>query len=507
MSFEPCIWFRTRVSLAILPVLLLFGPAGEARCDAIRGEGDFEFYVDISSMPADARGTIQLIQLAVPTKELRYVQKAGTYGAEVRFSVVLRSGKGIVHQKTFQVKDTRNALPKVKDLSAFLYAVDSCYVDPGSYRLTVKVEDLQRRKKTLLGILHRTYFYSEVKNADVDVEAFPAGVLVLADPILVWGFDRAGRFIPNPMQLYGLRKDTLSLYVQAALPERLTVDSMTVHLALNKETGEVMVDELFKVPVSGNRSAFTRNIDLATYTAGAYRVTVEARAGNGPYASAGKDFNVAWELVNWQKPVRDILVEARILLRDKDLEAFKQMSLGEQEAFMKGFWRKLDPTPQTAVNEVYQKFTARVKYADSHFGSFERGALTDRGVTYIRLGPPDEIIHQPLPGNREDLYEGIDKVLTEYKIIADGIMSNKEFKDRRPLIISPEKQRATRGLVGDDVGSFEIWNYNFKGDPILPDDQGMTLKQGLRLMFLDKDGIGAYRLVGSSEEMSTGEAE
>jgi len=61
--------------------------------------------------------------------------------------------------------------------------------------------------------------------------------------------------------------------------------------------------------------------------------------------------------------------------------------------------------------------------------------------------------------------------------------------------------------VGDDVGSFEIWNYNFKGDPILPDDKGMTLKQGLRLLFLDKDGIGAYRLVGSSEEMSTGEAE
>jgi len=88
-------------------------------------------------------------------------------------------------------------MPKVKDLSAFLYAVDSCYVDPGSYRLTVQVEDLQRRKKTLLGLLHRTYLSSSVKNADVDVEAFPAGVLVLADPILVWGFDRAGRFIPT----------------------------------------------------------------------------------------------------------------------------------------------------------------------------------------------------------------------------------------------------------------------------------------------------------------------
>jgi GWxTD domain-containing protein len=505
--FEPCIWFRVRALIAILPALLLFGPAGEARCDAIRGEGDFEFYVDISSLPAGARGTIQLIQLAVPTRDLRYVQKAGTYGAEVRFSVVLRSGKGIVHQKTFQIKDTRDAMPKVKDLSAFLYAIDSCYADPGSYRLTVKVEDLQRRKKTLLGILHGTYLCSMVSDAEIDVEAFPAGVLVLADPILVWGFDRAGRFIPNPMQLYGLRKDTLSLYVQAALPERSTADSMTVHLALNKETGEVMADELFKVPVSGHRSAFTRNIDLTTYTAGAYHVTVEARTGNEPYASTGKDFNVAWELMNWQKPVRDVLVEARILFRDKEFEAFEQMSIGEQEAFLKAFWRKLDPTPQTAVNEVYQKFTARVKYADSHFGSFERGALTDRGVTYIRLGPPDEIIHQPLPGNRDDLYEGIDKVMTEYKIIADGIMSDKVVKDLRPVIISPEKQRATRGLVGDDVGAFEIWNYNFKGDPILPDDRGMTMRQGLRFLFLDKDGFGAYRLAGSSEEMSTGEPE
>jgi len=507
VSFEPCIWFRTRVLMTILPVLLLVGPAGQARCDAIRGEGDFEFYVDISSLPAGKLGTIQLIQLAVPTKELRYVQKAGTYGAEVRCSVVLRSGKSVVHQKSFQIKDTRDAMPKVKDLSAFLYAIDSCYVEPGSYRLTVKVEDLQRKKKTLLGILRGTFLSSIVRDADVNVEAFPTGVLVLADPILLWGFDRSGGYIPNPMQIYGLRKDTLSLYVQASLPEPVTVDSMTVHLTLNKETGEVVGEELFKVPVIGDRSAFTRNIDLTTYTAGAYHVTVEARAGSGPSASTGKDFNVAWELVNWQKPMRDILVEARILFHDKEFEAFRQMSLGEQETFLKDFWRKLDPTPQTAVNEVYQRFNARVKYADSHFGSFERGALTDRGVTYIRLGPPDEVIHEPLPANREDLYEGIEKVMTEYKMIADGIMSDKVYKDKRPLIISPEKQRATRGLVGDDVGSFEIWNYNFKGDPILPDDQGMTLKQGLRLLFLDKDGIGAFRLVGSSEEMSTGVAE
>jgi hypothetical protein len=59
-------------------------------------------------------------------------------------------------------------------------------------------------------------------------------------------------------------------------------------------------------------------------------------------------------------------------------------------------------------------------------------------------------------------------------------------------------------LVGSDVGSFEVWGYNVRGDPILVDDKGMTVAQGLRFLFLDKDGIGAYHLVGSSEDMTKG---
>lgn len=506
MSLEFRLRLRVWALVAMLSALLLV-PAHEARCESIRGEGDFEFYLDIASLPAGPQGTLQLLQIAVPTKELRYIDEAGTYTALVRFSVTIQSKDAVIHKKTFQLKDTRDAMPQVKDLSAFLYAIDSCSVDPGRYRLTVKVEDLQRRKRTLLGLIHRSYLSSTVKDAAIEVQEFPPNALALADPILVWGFDRNGRFIPNPMQIYGLRKDTLSVYVQATLPEPVTADSLTVHLVLNKETGETMGDELFKVPVRGNRSAFLKTVDLSTYSAGSYRVAVEARTDAGSYAAAGKDFTVVWELLNWQKPMRDILVEARILLHNKEFREFEQMTLGEQEAYMKSFWKKLDPTPQTAVNETYNKFVARVRYADEHFGDFTRGALTDRGFIYIRLGPPNDIINKPLPHNREDLYEGIDKVMTDYKIVDDSyssFSSPKQVKDVRPLIVSPEKQRATRGLVGSDVGSFEVWGYNVRGDPILVDDKGMTVAQGLRFLFLDKDGIGAYHLVGSSEDMTKG---
>jgi GWxTD domain-containing protein len=507
VSLEPRIRSRARALVAILPVLLAIISAGEVRCDPMRGQGSFEFYVDIASLPSGGPSAIQLIQIAIPTKELRYVLKDHAIVAEVRFSISLRSGDKVIYKKISKMRDPRDVSPRVKDLSSFLCYIDSCTVDPGAYRLTVKVEDLQRRKKTLLGILRKSYFSSTVKDAAFEVRSFPENAIALADPILVWEFDRDGHFIPNPMQIYGLRKDTLSVFVQASVPKESTADSLDVRLALTKSTGEAMEEAFFKVPVKGNRSVFARMVDLTTYSAGAYHLSVEVREPGGQFASSAKDFSVAWELVNWQKPLRDIMFEARILLGDREFDDFSRMSLGEQEAFMRTFWKKLDPTPQTAVNEAFEKFSSRVRYADgSFFGSFDdRGALSDRGFIYIRFGPPDEIINQPLPQGRSDLFEGIDKVATDYKIISDGITTTKSMKDKRPLIISPEKQRATRGTVGNDVGSFEVWSYSFKGDPILPEDKGMTTKQGLRFLFIDKDGIGDYRLVGSSENMSEGD--
>jgi GWxTD domain-containing protein len=507
VSFEPRIRSHARALVAVLPVLLALLSAGEVWCDPMLGRGSFDFYVDITSLPTGGPGTIQLIQIAVPTKELRYVEKAGSFVAEVRFSISLSSGDKVVYKKLLRMKDSRDALPRVKDLSSFLCHIDSCAVDPGAYRLTVKVEDLQRRKRTLLGIMRKVYYSSTMKDAPFEVRPFPASGIALADPILVWESGRGGQFIPNPMQIYGLRKDTLSVFVYASMPAGSSADSLDVRFALTRDTGEAMEEALFKVPVSGNRSAFLRMVDLAAFPAGAYRLTVETRAPGALFASSGKDFSVAWELVNWQKPIRDIMFEARILLNDRELDDFAKMSLGEQEAFMRSFWKKLDPTPQTAVNETFEKFASRLRYADTHFGSFERGALTDRGFTYIRFGPPDEIVNRPLPQGRDDLYEGIDKIVDEYKIMLDGIMTQPEKQERqqRPLIISPDKKRATRGTVGNDAGSFEVWNYSFKGDPLLPGDKGMTVKQGLRFLFLDKDGVGDYRLTGTSENMSVGD--
>lgn len=58
------------------------------------------------------------------------------------------------------------------------------------------------------------------------------------------------------------------------------------------------------------------------------------------------------------------------------------------------YWNLADPLALTAVNEARVEFLARVAYADLRFSSPEFGTVgwrTDRGITYIRYGPPPQI--------------------------------------------------------------------------------------------------------------------
>ena len=211
----------SRINLlgAILPALVVL-VAGGLQGASLIGRGDFDFYVDIASLPARSGGAMQLLQIAVPTKELQYSKRDGLYEAGIRVTVDIRAGDESVFRNAVELRDSRSGPPAVKDLSSFLCRIDSCSLDPGLYALTVKVEDLGRPKKTLLGLVRKSYASSIVEKAPIEVVAPPPGSLAVGDPVLVWSIDRDGGVIPNPMQIYGLRKDTLTVLANVALPPR-----------------------------------------------------------------------------------------------------------------------------------------------------------------------------------------------------------------------------------------------------------------------------------------------
>jgi GWxTD domain-containing protein len=86
---------------------------------------------------------------------------------------------------------------------------------------------------------------------------------------------------------------------------------------------------------------------------------------------------------------------AQFLMTREEAKQWKstQNDTGAQK-FVDLFWARRDPTPQTPVNELKERFDQIVKYADEHFTSGKlAGSMTDRGKVMMVLGPPSKIGH------------------------------------------------------------------------------------------------------------------
>ena len=64
----------------------------------------------------------------------------------------------------------------------------------------------------------------------------------------------------------------------------------------------------------------------------------------------------------------------------------------EKEAQFKAFWKKRDPTPNTAYNQLMAEYYRRIDYAYTHFSSMQTpGYESDQGKIYIKFGPPKSV--------------------------------------------------------------------------------------------------------------------
>ena len=68
----------------------------------------------------------------------------------------------------------------------------------------------------------------------------------------------------------------------------------------------------------------------------------------------------------------------------------------EREQFIKEFWVRRDPDPDTPENEWRDEYYERIAYANAHFAFGNApGWRADRGHVYIVLGKPDAVEATP----------------------------------------------------------------------------------------------------------------
>jgi GWxTD domain-containing protein len=79
------------------------------------------------------------------------------------------------------------------------------------------------------------------------------------------------------------------------------------------------------------------------------------------------------------------------IISDEERKVFQHLNTDEErENFIEQFWLRRDPTPDTEENEYREEHYRRIAYANETFASGIPGWKTDRGMIYIKFGPPDE---------------------------------------------------------------------------------------------------------------------
>jgi len=84
--------------------------------------------------------------------------------------------------------------------------------------------------------------------------------------------------------------------------------------------------------------------------------------------------------------------EAVYIISDAERQAFQRLTTDEERSmFIEQFWLRRDPTPATVENEYREEHYRRIGYANESFSNNRvPGWKTDRGMIYIKYGPPDE---------------------------------------------------------------------------------------------------------------------
>lgn len=94
--------------------------------------------------------------------------------------------------------------------------------------------------------------------------------------------------------------------------------------------------------------------------------------------------------------------DVRWIITDQERKAFKSLSNDEErDAFIEQFWRRRNPDPDSPENTYREEHYRRIAYADEHFAAGKPGQFTDRGMIYIKFGPPDDIESHPSGGQYE----------------------------------------------------------------------------------------------------------
>ena len=134
---------------------------------------------------------------------------------------------------------------------------------------------------------------------------------------------------------------------------------------------------------------------------------------------------------------RDAIPPLQYITTEEEYDELASGTRDDQLRKLNAFWKKQDPTPNTAFNERMSEFYHRADYAYFNFARNVRqldGAMTDRGKIYILFGPPTNIQRSFLLGEQPvEIWTYTNNVKKVFRFVDPSSKGEYKLVDIKPL--------------------------------------------------------------------------
>ncbi|MAT40085.1 MAG: hypothetical protein CL946_10830 [Ectothiorhodospiraceae bacterium] len=333
------------------------------------------------------------VYVHIPFNIIQFVKEDQFYEGSYTLTVYVNDSDGnLIKDETWErnleiLDFERTISPNVYDLSQRSFTIPA-----GDATVEVLFEDKESARS-----------YRATKS--VKVRSYDKNVFSMSDIMLVSEVKQnRGKRQVSPQINPNISMDQDGFFIFFELYNPHSMGSVDINYVITKQSN-VAFQRRETQRVNKGRNTFITNISSTELAIGGYVLSVIATSPDdttksGILANASKPFVLEW--------VSESGTPIQITDLDEAIEQLRYFANGEQidhmlaaetdeekrERFEK-FWEENNPSPGARVNTAMVEYYGRVAYANEHFDHFRPGWKTDRGMVFIKLGPPDYVERHP----------------------------------------------------------------------------------------------------------------
>lgn len=321
-----------------------------------------------------------LVSLSIASRALTFHREGDDYRATYRVVIELRRGATVVRQvtagETVRVSTFKETTRG--DESIIFQQLLTAAPGPLTMRVSVQGEDITRAGEPL--------------TADLAVPRYAGGGLSSAIPFYSASarnsLDSIPRLIPTPRGTVVFGRDSiLPVYVEAYGPDARVTLGVGV---MGERKLSLWTDSAVTLRRRGSLLSGTIHVPVARLGVGVTMLSVWRHDSPDTvrtpiFVTFGEDLPVA--------TMEQMLVYLRFFASPARLRALRDTTPEARARLWAAFLAQTDPNPATAEHEGLRDYFQRINIANARFRD-EGGAgwMTDRGMVYVTLGEPDQVL-------------------------------------------------------------------------------------------------------------------